>query len=742
MSAAYRSCAIRFSTAAVLSVLTNVVGLAAETEGPQTPTPAGVLEEVVVTAQKRSERLVDTPASITALAPGELGSRGVLRFDDYQAFVPSLSSTGIAPGYNQINIRGVTTGINQLSATTGLYFDETPIGSSTSTALGSRLTPDPDLFEIERIEVLRGPQGTLYGANALGGVIRYILREPSLDQFRGQVQVGLTSTSHGGVGYVTRAAVDMPLIQDRLGLRVSGYYTKDSGYVDNIALGRKNVNESRNKGGRLSLRWAVNDSLSATLSSLYQDRDNPGLGAETVNSVTGKPDTAEYTQNVPTEEHVRTKYQLHSLKLDFDLGFGTLVSATGYGKQESSLAFDFSGLFGVALGVPAVSLPVDNDVKKFTQEVRLASPSGGRWEYILGAFYTREKAFTLSGGTAFLGNGDPLPPPINPLVDVPVTGRYEEYALFASTTVALTDTLRVEIGGRWSHNEQRFNEVLGGILFGPLVGTSYSNSSSENATTFAISPQWKLSPDSLLYVRAAKGFRPGGMNFVPPGGAGIVNPTFGSDTLMNYELGYKAALLDKRLNLSVSAFLIDWRDIQTTARLAGFLSLLNGGKARSQGFEGELRWDSGGLTMSANASFMDATTRDPILSVGALAGDRLPYAPRWSGALSADREFPLGSAFSGYLGASLRLTGSQNPYYSQATSANPANLRLDSYSILDLRAGIRRGPYEMGLFASNVTDKHALMNLQTDMANPITGNQARATIARPRTLGVIFSARF
>lgn len=734
MSAAYKTRAIRYSTATLLCALASGVGLAAET--------AEVLEEVVVTAQKRSERLVDIPVSVTALAPGELLARGAMRFEDYQAFVPSLSSTGVAPGYNQINIRGVTTGINQLSATTGVYFDESPIGSSTSTALGSRLTPDPDLLDVERIEVLRGPQGTLYGANALGGVMKYVLREPSLDQFSGEIQAGLSSVSHGGVGYVARAAIDAPLVEDKLGLRVGGYYTKESGYIYKVPAGIKEVNEAENKGGRLSLRWAANDTFSATFSSLYQERENPGLGSETVNSVTGKPDIAEYTQNVPTDEKVNTQYQLHSLKLDFDLGFGSLVSATGYGRQEAQLAFDFSGLFGVALGVPAVSLPVDNDVKKFTQEVRLASPEGGRWEYIVGAFYTKEEAYTLSGGTAYLADGTPVPPPLNPLVDVPVTGEYEEYALFASTTFAFTDSFLVEIGGRWSHNEQHFNQVLGGALFGPLVGTSYTNSSSEDATTFAISPQWKLSPDSLLYARVAKGFRPGGMNFVPPGGAGIVNPTYDSDTLMNYELGYKAAMLDKRLNLSVSAFLIDWSDIQTTARLAGFLSLLNGGKARSEGLEGEVSWSSDGWLLSGNVSYMDATTRDAIPSVGALAGDRLPYVPRWSGALAADREFALGSDYSGYVGASLRVTGSQNPYYSQATGSNPANLSLDSYSLVDLRAGLRRGDYEVGLYASNVTDQHASVNLQTDMANPITGDQARATIVRPRTLGVTFSARF
>ncbi len=704
--------------------------------------PAGQLDDIVVTAQKRSERLIDVPLSVTALASDGLQDRGALRFEDYISYVPGLSATALAPGYSQVTVRGVTTGINQLSATTGFYVDETPTNSSTSTALGNRLTPDPDLLDVARIEVLRGPQGTLYGANALGGVVRYVLREPDLKDFQGEAQVGALAVDHGSVGSVLRGAVNAPISAGTLAVRLSGFYTTDPGFIDNVASGRKDVNKSSNSGGRLAVKWAPNDRFSANFTSLYQKRENGAFGTETVNNVTQQPTDGEYRQNVYTDEFVDTKYALNTLKLNLDVGIGNIVSVTSYAHQETNLSADISGLYGFLLGVPGVALPTSVDVKKFTQELRLASRTGGRVDYIVGAFYTHEDADTLNGATAYVARGVPAPAPINPLLDTPLISSYREAALFANATINATDRFDVQVGGRWSHNEQDFTEALGGVLFGPLSGQTFTGSSSENATTFAVSPQYKVTPDTVLYARIAQGFRPGGTNLVPPGGQGVVKPTYDSDSLLNYELGVKAAALDGRLNLALAAFYIDWKDIQTTANAGGFNYLLNAGKARSEGFEGELRWSSDGLTLGANVSYTDATTRDAIPAVGAKAGDPLPYVPQWAGALTADQDFALRGGVVASFGGSLRHTGSQHPYYSQATATNPGGLTLDSYTLLDLRAGLRWQHYDLRLYVENLLDEHAYLNLHTEAANPLTGDGARATVARPRTIGLTLGMRF
>lgn len=433
--------------------------------------------DIVVTAQKRSERLLDVPASVTALSSDTLLARGAVRFEDYQAYIPGLSTTAVAPGYNQINIRGVTTGANQLSATVGTYFDESPTNSSTAAAIGNRLTPDPDLLDIARVEVLRGPQGTLYGANALGGVVKYVFVAPELSEVHGQAQVGVSTVAHGETGYVARAAIGAPIVRDTLGVRVSGFYTRDPGFIDNVATGEKDVDTSTNWGGRAALLWRASDWLTATASALYQKRDTQGFPSETVSSTTLEPGAGEYRQPVLTDEFVRTRYQLYNLTLDADLGFANLVSATSYGRQQVDLAFDYSPNLGTVLGligipgVPFVSLPIDNDVKKFTQELRLSSPTGQTLEYILGGYFTHERSRSFNGGTAFLASGEPAPAPINPLQVVDLRNRYREFAIFANGTLNFNERFSVQAGGRWSRNNQRSTEPLEGLLFGPLAGT-------------------------------------------------------------------------------------------------------------------------------------------------------------------------------------------------------------------------------------------------------------------------------
>jgi outer membrane receptor protein involved in Fe transport len=695
--------------------------------------------DIIVTASKRNERLIDVPASITALGGKQLRDSGALRLEDYQAKVPGLSTTQIAPGYTQLTVRGITTGSAQLSSTVATYFDETPTNSSTATALGSKLTPDPDLLDIDRVEVLRGPQGTLYGANALGGVIRYILARPDLDRAHGAAQVGLMSVSHGETGYLARGALSVPIIQGQLAVRASGFYTRDPGYIDNAATGREDINRSVNKGGRVALEWKPSAGFSASLSSLYQRRQTSGLGAETVDLATLAPVAGRYTMNDPSDLLVRTEYQLHSLTLNADLGFARLTSATGYGRQKSALSSDLSRAFGVALGLPVATTPLTNDLKKFTQELRLASPGGETIDYIVGGYYTHEKAAYAQSVTGFLASGVLAPAPLNALLAATLDSSYEETALFGNVTVNVSDRFNVQLGGRWSHNDQTFREVISGLLYGPLSGSAFDGNSGEDAWTFAVAPRFKITPDTIVYARVAKGFRPGGTNLVPPGAAGLVGATYGSDSLLNYEAGIKASLFDRKLGLDLSLYHIDWKDIQTTANLGGFNYLLNGGRARSRGVEASARWSANGLSLSGNIAYNSAHTRDAMAAVGAVAGDRLPYSPRWSGALNADYEFPLGDSLSASFGGGLRYASTRNAYYSATI---PAQVVLPAYTLFDLRASLRKGQYALSVYVQNLTNKRALLLADTTNINPLTQAGTNMVIARPRSMGVTLSAGF
>lgn len=704
--------------------------------------------DIIVTAQKRSERLVDVPASVTALSSETLLSRGALRFEDYQAFIPGLTTTGLAPGYNQINIRGVTTGASQLSSTVSTYFDESPTNSSTAAALGNRITPDPDLFDVERIEVLRGPQGTLYGANALGGVLKYVLAQPDLDTVSGRVQVGGTSIAHGDNGFLARGVINAPILQNTLGVRLSGFYNEDPGFIDNIATGEKDVNRSVNSGVRLALLWRPSDTISVAASSLFQRRKTDGPQQENINNADFNPIYGEYVQSALIDELINTEYQLHALTVTADLGFADLTSATSYGEQQSDLVFDNSAAFGPLLasiglpGFPLVNVTADNEVKKFSQEVRLSSPSGGRFEYVVGGYYTHEDSSSVNGSRAYTAAGAPAPAPINPLLDVDLTNTYEEFAAFANGVFNVSDRLSIGAGGRWSHNEQESSEPLAGLLFGPLAGTVINQDSSESAWTWAMSPKFELTDDVNVYARVAKGFRPGGANLVLPGGGGL--PTYESDTLINYEAGLKGAFLDRSLTLSLAAFRIDWDDIQTTAQDAvGLNYLINGGAARSSGLEAEGRWTSStGLILGGNLTYTDTELRDDIVAVGAKAGDELPYSPKWAGALTVDRDFPLSDDVTLSVGATLRYLGSRQAYFSQPTSGHPGDIELDSQTMGDVRASLRWDRYDLTASVQNVTDEHAQTAITAELANPFTGLDSRATVARPRTFGLTLSAAF
>ena len=727
-----------------LSALLAAGGLPA---AAQTAEPAATeISEVVVTAQKRAERLIDVPAAVTTLDADTLTGQGALRFEDYQAQIPGLSTTQVAPGYSQINIRGVNTGSNQLSSTVSTYFGEVPTNSSTAAAVGNRLTPDPDLLDIARIEVLRGPQGTLYGASALGGVLKYVFVTPDLNEVRGQAQAGGVTVAHGGTGHVVRGAVSVPVVAGKLAIRVSGFHTEDPGFIDNVALGQKDVNSSLNRGGRVAVRWKPVDWLTLDASSVYQKRDNDGLPQISVNRDTLAPTFGRYEQSSPTREQIDTEYQLHSLVADADLGFATLTSVTAWGRQRTLFKLDYSDNLGVllpTLGIPTpfVSLPVDNLVNKFTQEVRLASPTGRTVEYTVGGYYTNERSSSLNEGIGFLADGTAAPAPINPLQSVDLQNRYRETALFADVTLNLGERVAIEGGGRWSRNRQNSTEPLAGVLFGPLSGTVFTNKSAETAWTYAVSPQFKITPDWNLYGRVAKGFRPGGANLVLPGGGGPL--TYGSDSLINYEIGTKASLLDRRATVSVAAFAIDWNDIQTTAKDAvGFNYLVNGGKATSRGVEAEARWSADGLTLSGNVSYTDTELRDAIAAVGAQKGDSLPYSPKWAGALEADYVVQTEGRLKPSIGAGLRYTGPRQAYFSLPTAGNPGDLRLAGYTLIDLRAGLAFDRYSLSLFATNVTDKRAILSASTEGANPFTGDGARATIVRPRAVGVLLSAGF
>ena len=329
------------------------------TQAPEEASP----QDIVVTANKRAERLKDVPASITAISAEALVGRGANGFEDYAAKSPGLNinNASAGGGLNQISIRGVTTGGGG-NPTVGFYIDDAPFGSSTNLGGGAIFAPDLDPSDLARIEVLRGPQGTLYGAGSMGGLIKFVTQSPNFDQFSGRIQVDGNQVDGGGTGYGVRAAANIPL-SGNLGLRVSGFDRWDPGFVDDAARDARNVNGARFVGGRASLAWRINDDWSIRASALIQHQSGHGTSTEDFDLATGKLLYGDLRQvRAPGTGALRATYNLYDVRIEGHLGWADLVSATSYGKLSSRINTDATPLYGPmlsdALGLPGLGAAI------------------------------------------------------------------------------------------------------------------------------------------------------------------------------------------------------------------------------------------------------------------------------------------------------------------------------------------------------------------------------------------------
>src|SRR3546814_879837 len=523
--------------ASSLAIVSFAMVSTAQAQTPDTTTPDASAEpqEIIVTATKRSERWIEVPLSISVVDASKMASQNLVSVQDIVARVPGLAANTVGSGRVQIAIRGITTGgLN--NTTVGITIDDVPLGGTTNFSYGSWLVPELDPAVIRQVEVLRGPQGTLYGASSLGGLMRYVTASPRFDRISGSVSVGARSVSHGEAGFGGRGALNVPL-GSNVAVLAHGYFRRDSGYVAAASQGLRNINRADNWGGRVALAWEPADTLSVKLAALLQKVD--GDGTSQIDADSSLRPLAGYNQSnlVSTGPYSR-KIQLYTSSIDLDLDFATLTSVTGYSLNDFRSIDDanatFQGLAQLATGrsdVGAISYFSVNS-RKFSQELRLVSPSDRPLEWLIGAFYTNEKNkpfYNLVASDLVTGEVvDEFFPDRYP-------NSYKEYAAFASLTYHFNDRLDLQIGGRYGHNKQVFDESITGPFYDPPY--SVHAESDENVFTYSITPRFRISPNMTLYGRVASGYRPGG----PNPGAGFGFPaTYSSDTTLNYEIGYKA----------------------------------------------------------------------------------------------------------------------------------------------------------------------------------------------------------
>ncbi len=701
------------------------------------------LETVIVTAEKRAEPLQDVPMSVTALNGGELDRLQDRNFADYAPLVPGLSLQTAQPGNTRLTLRGQNAGGD--GSTVAVYIDESPFGSSNALANGAFNTGDLDTWDMQRIEVLRGPQGTLYGANSEGGLLKFVTNAPVLGSLSGATEVTGESVDHGGKGGDVHAMLNLPL-GDMVAFRISGFGQDVPGYINDPLSGQRDVNDGHEEGGRASLLVAPTDALSIRLTAESQQAKYDGTNLVDINPVTLQPLYGNLTQERFLQEPSSFKYENYNATIDWNPGPLSVLSSTSYGIIDADTDTDatpvYGGLAGALFGLaPAASGALLDDnvsTKKFTQEIRLTSPAKNSLEWQVGGFYTREtsvlneilNAAELPAGTQ-LG-----------LVEQPVIDSvYKETAGFGDLTYHFNSQFDIQIGGRYSHNEQTFAQTT---TFNPLLGltTQYvPGSSSGNVFTYSAAPSWHLDANTMVYARLATGYRPGGPNDVPPPplAPASVPRQYAADKTTNVELGIRSTQLDGMVSIDVAAFHVHWKDIQLLEVVEGFGINANGGTARTQGLE----WTFGyvpvhGLKFQWIGAFTEANLTSAAAALNADSGAALPYAPKWTTALDGEYEWTLFKGVKGFVGATWSYVGSRSSDFSSIAAAPP--VVLPSYNTTAVRLGLENDRYRVMLYGKNLSNANGI----TDYTSAVDGGAPYSTISviQPRTVGLALSAKF
>jgi iron complex outermembrane receptor protein len=760
---------------------------------------SGVIEEVVVTAQKRSESIQDIPFAITALSQDALDRAGISSLEEFAYKVPGLAVSGQSNGRTQLNIRGINSDEvrrdnTRVSETVGIYFDEIPL----STAL---YNPDLAPFDLARVEVLRGPQGTLYGSGSLAGTIRLVSRAPVMDEFEGLIDAGFASVKSGDVGYSVKGMVNLPLSEGAVAARIAAYQVERAGWIDNLSDGpggNDDVNKNNKWGIRASLLWTPTDRLAIRPTYIHQVTDNDGTAADNVDATgvqrlvtVGTLSAAQAFD--PSGKYEQWKYlsQFHddevdivNLLINYDFDNFEVTSSSSYTERDLRVFANISdsnlggGFFpapppatGGSVNVLGVGLDDLKSIESFAQEVRLTSTHAGDFQWIAGVYYSDIDVDYHQP----LGVTDPRGISGSPLVAALYSDygeapgillrtrddlSTEQVAVFGEVTYRFAERVNATAGLRWFDVSQDFNRLESGRLTGSasLVTTSSTTKDDGFNPRFLLS--YEATEDVLLSAQAAKGFRLGGPQlFVPtvatptldcPSelaalGAGYDPDGFDSETLWNYELAVKSTLMDGTAQFNASAFLIDYNNLQITTRLnCGFSFTDNAEGAESVGIEFEFQAVlAKNLTLGFGGSYTDTELDADLSSREASKGDELIYVPNVKLNAFIDWSRPVTDTLTGYFSLNYQYTGEVEMFYPNSTRlpGSRRNRTADEYHTANLRVGVEAEKWELALVINNIWNEYA--TTYVDSINPGgPGGWVTDTTIRPRTIGLNAKYRF
>jgi outer membrane receptor protein involved in Fe transport len=730
----------------------------------QGPLPTG-LEEIVVTATKRETRLQETPVTMTAITGDFLDSVDARDFSAYVSRVPGLTAIDQGPGRKRYILRGVSNQDSNLSqATVSQYVDEVPITNS----FGNQ--PDPRLTDVERVEVLRGPQGTLFGARAMAGSVRTFTRKPVMDRFEGNAQVTGSYTKFGGFNANVEAVANLPLVEERLAFRATAFYSHDEGYVDNVFPGgtfvaqpgqlppgipnprpvtlppqmEENFSDVTTYGGRGTLRWQASDALRVTVMGLAQIGKVDGVPNYSVQLTGNEADglITSISGNVGNDD----KLFIGSFTAEYALDFADVTALASYAKRDN-FVLGASNVAGPLLGAGAGSTRTfGNDIRGWTVESRIASRSEGPWRWLAGVYGFWQD--NDGGMREFIGFGQTT------TVDLTSDEDSREYAAFGELTYKIIEPFALTAGARYSESRNQLSRFY--IVPPPSERPGLDPDRplfKEEAVTLKFEASYKASPDVFIYALAAEGFRPGGFNGNAQPGLNTIPAEFTSDSLWSYELGAKTTWLDGRLIANGALYHIDWNDIQVLSFIPNPFGpgtqpfTTNASSAVIQGFELELSARlnrSLSVNGSLNHFFKAELEADaPISPTGSVAraGDQLPYNSKWSFQLGGEYRLPVSPALEGSLRVDWTYAGQRFTSFRPQLASGQVNTAyndLPGYHTVDVRLGVSADLWRATLFVENIFDARPIINQQNFTPVPVSLRITR----KPRTVGLTVRRQF
>ncbi len=683
--------------------------------------PTGASEaEVLVTASRRTERLSVVPGGVAVITGRELEELAATSLSDYAGYLPGLGVVSYGhTGYDTVFIRGIAP--QSVGATVATYIDEVPIGASSATVRGGLLAVDLDPTDLERVEVLKGPQGTLYGASSLGGVIKYVTRAPDLAERELSFSQEARATEYGSAGLRLYGILSTPLVQGQLGVRLSAFYDHAGGFSDDRGVGGFDTNRANNHGVRAVFLYRPSMNLSWRVTAMEQVDGSHGNNIIDYDIGSGRPLYPGYSQFRYVSEPASIRLELYAGELRYHLRQLELVASTSYSRVRPESIIDATTQLeqlGYNLSPLASQAAYDEaePVTKVTQEVRLVSQRMGAVEWMLGGFFQHE---SLRGWYDQDFYGIPVAGVLP--IHTQRRGTLTERAGFADATYYVSPTVDLTVGFRSSSLGQTFSRQAV-----PDIRTHQSFS--ESPTTYLATARWRPNGVLMVYGRAASGYRPGGGRAVPAGSPAGLPDHYTSDSIWSYEAGVKTELLERRLSVDFSAYWINWKRIQALQPDARLLIDGNAGTAVSRGMELQLRLQPvNGFTLNIDSALTDARYTQSVPLDDVQAGERLSYVPRWTAAARAEYSHPIGHGW--------QLQTAVNLQY-DSTRLDGNGETLPSYTLWDVLFGARRGGLRFGLYVKNLTNRRVLLGYDAGLiATPYP-----FAVGRPRTLGLGFTS--